>query len=141
MMPKQVVLIFIVGVLFFVGIILLVRNHQFREKYSLLWIGISLIFITIPFFIDSYKTLGKFVGIVNPISFFFFFAILTLFLLSVQFTIALTVSFNQRKDITQQMALLVYRVVELEKQLATANLSNGLAPLKNKNTENISKNG
>ena len=141
MMYKQIVMIFILGIMFFSGIVWLVRTHHFREKYSLLWISMSLIFLTIPFFIDFYRMLGRSIGIITQISFFFFFAILTLFLLSVQFTIALTVAFNQRKDIAQQVALLEHKVVELEKQLTTATSSAGLVPLKNKNPKNISKDG
>jgi hypothetical protein len=125
MKSTQMWFIFLLGIMFFSSIIMMVRTYRFREKYSLLWIGISLGFLSIPFFIDFYTAIGKFIGIINPISFFFFFGILTLFLLSVQFTIALTVAFNQRKDIAQKVALLECKVLELEKKLEYQESSNG----------------
>ncbi|MBF0358313.1 MAG: DUF2304 domain-containing protein [Magnetococcales bacterium] len=139
MMSKQMLLIFLLGLAFFASIIMLVRTYRFREKYSLLWIGISLGFLSIPFLIDYYTALGKFIGIINPISFFFFFGIVTLFLLSVQFTIALTVAFNQRKDIAQKVALLECKILELEKKIQFQASSNSLVTPENQDTKDISK--
>ncbi|MBF0126790.1 MAG: DUF2304 domain-containing protein [Magnetococcales bacterium] len=118
MTPKQSLLILLLGLFFFVGILLLVRSQQFREKYSLLWIGISLLLLSIPFLLDFYLVLGAWIGIVNHISLLTFFAILTLFLLALQFTLALTAAYHQRKEIAQNVALLEGRVAELEKRLA-----------------------
>ncbi|MEO5332991.1 MAG: DUF2304 domain-containing protein [Magnetococcus sp. YQC-5] len=118
MTPKQSLLIFSLGLIFLAGIILLVRAQRIREKYSLLWLGVSFLLLTTPFLIEFYHSIGELLGIINYISFLSFFAFLTLFLLSIQFTVALTVAYNQRKEIAQNVALLERRVADLEQQLA-----------------------
>ncbi|MBF0427885.1 MAG: DUF2304 domain-containing protein [Magnetococcales bacterium] len=138
---KQSIMIFLMGVLFFIGVVSLVRNHHFREKYSLLWIFISLVFLSVPFFDNFYHEIGEIIGISNLTSFLSLFAFLTLFVLMVQMTIALTTAFHQRKSITQNFALLECRVVELEKRLSEYEASNGMCALENQDAEDIGKDG
>ncbi|HIJ85483.1 MAG: hypothetical protein HW380_2842 [Magnetococcales bacterium] len=115
---KQSVLIFILASLFLVGVIGLVRNFRFREKYSLLWAGISLLFLSIAFFDNFYLQIGEAIGIVSLTSFLSLCAFLTLFLLLIQVTIALSLAFHQRKEIAQNLALLEAQVLSIEKRLA-----------------------
>ncbi|MBF0098837.1 MAG: DUF2304 domain-containing protein [Magnetococcales bacterium] len=113
---RQTILIFLLAFFFLLGTIQLVRHHMFREKYSLLWIGISLLFLSIPFLERFYNFVGELLGINNFTSFLLLCALLTQFLLSVQFTVALSVAFHQRKEMAQQMAMLEAKVRGLEKQ-------------------------
>ncbi|HAT50709.1 MAG: DUF2304 domain-containing protein [Nitrospirae bacterium] len=114
---QQSILIFVLAFGFFLGVIWLVRSHQFREKYSLLWIGISLLFLSVPFFDAAYQKIGESIGIISMISFLSLCAFLTLFLLMIQVTIALTLAYNQRKEIIQNLALLEARIASIEKRL------------------------
>lgn len=123
MTEHQIWFFYSLGGFLLVGIIWLVRVQSFREKYSLLWIATCLLFITIPMFYDLYIWVGNLAGIITPVSFFFFSALLMLFLLSIQFTVALTVAFNQRKNIAQHVALLEGKFKELEKRLAIKKVS------------------
>jgi hypothetical protein len=118
MTPKQSIFIILVGIFFLILVIALIQKNRIRIRYSILWVGISLFFMTIPLFIDFYTAVGELVGIVNYISLFFFGAIIGLFLLSIQFTLALSISFNQRKSAIQKTALLEERILKLEKKLA-----------------------
>ncbi|MBF0140512.1 MAG: DUF2304 domain-containing protein [Magnetococcales bacterium] len=115
---RQSLLIFLLACFFLLGTIHLVRRRMFREKYSLLWIGISLLFLSIPFLEEFYRFIGELFDIRNFLSFLLFCALLTLFLLSIQFTVALSVAFYQRKEMAQHMALLEAKVRGLEKRLA-----------------------
>ncbi len=117
---KQSLLIIVIGLIFITMVFSLIQKHRIRIRYSILWIVISVFFITIPIMMDYYVLIGEMVGIINPISLFFFGAILGLFLLSLQFTLALSVSFYQRKAAIQHTAQLEERVLRLERQLAAA---------------------
>ncbi|MBF0175323.1 MAG: DUF2304 domain-containing protein [Magnetococcales bacterium] len=117
MTPRQVFLIIVLGLLFLGMVLILIQRHMFREKYAILWLGSSILFILTPLFYDYFIEIGIFFGIMNPASFFFFFAIVEIFLLCIQFTVALTVSFNQRKITIQNLALLEQRVRDLESRV------------------------
>ncbi|MBF0380038.1 MAG: DUF2304 domain-containing protein [Magnetococcales bacterium] len=119
MTPKQYALLIILGLLSLVLVTTLIQKNRIRIRYSILWVAISLFFLTIPLFVNFYTAFGELIGIINPISLFFFGATIGLFLLSLQFTLALSVAFNQRKATVQQTALLEERIEKLEKLLAS----------------------
>jgi hypothetical protein len=118
MTPKQYILLTVLGLLSLILVITLIQKSRIRIRYSILWVAISLFFLTIPLFVNFYAAIGELIGILNPISLFFFGATIGLFLLSLQFTLALSVAFNQRKATVQHTALLEERIQKLEKQLA-----------------------
>jgi hypothetical protein len=118
MILKQYILLIILGLLSLFLVTTLIKKSRIRIRYSILWVAISLFFLTIPLFVNFYTSVGELIGILNPISLFFFGATIGLFLLSLQFTLALSVAFNQRKATVQQTALLEERINKLEKQLA-----------------------
>ncbi len=116
MTPRQILVISILSLSLLVVILELIRRHFLREKYSLAWLFIGFTSVSIPWFYDYYQSLGRFLGIVNPTSFFFFFAIFGLLLLSLQFSLALTSAYMHRKALTQHLGILEARVRELEAQ-------------------------
>ncbi|MBF0444603.1 MAG: DUF2304 domain-containing protein [Magnetococcales bacterium] len=118
MTPKQYILLIVLGLLSLILVTTLIQKNRIRIRYSILWVAISLFFLTIPLFVNFYTAVGELIGILSPISLFFFGATIGLFLLSLQFTLALSVAFHQRKDTVQQTALLEERIEKLEKQLA-----------------------
>ncbi|MBF0195292.1 MAG: DUF2304 domain-containing protein [Magnetococcales bacterium] len=124
MTPKQYILLVVLGLLLLALVTTLIQKNRIRIRYSILWVAISLFFLTIPLFLNYYIAIGEFIGIINPISLFFFGATIGLFLLSLQFTLALSVAFNQRKATVQQTALLEERIEKLEKQLANQQQNN-----------------
>ncbi|MBF0293603.1 MAG: DUF2304 domain-containing protein [Magnetococcales bacterium] len=122
---KQSLFLIVLSLLFLAGLVQLVRQRHIREQYSLLWIGMSVLLFSVPFLLDEYVAIGSWFGIVNPISILTFFAILTLFLLALQFTLSLTRSHRQRNEIAQQVALLEARVADLEQLLAKSDSCSG----------------
>lgn len=122
MTDKQTYWILFLGVLFLALIIQQVRHHRFRERYAILWILVGVLFLSVPFLHDFYSQISMTMGIVNPISFFFFIAVLGLFLLGLQFTLAISCAFEQRRQSIQQLALLEERVRVLEQKLTDHSL-------------------
>jgi len=98
----------------------LIRRNMLREKYALAWIFISVSMASVPWLYDLAVPVAKFLGILDPRSFFFLLAILGLLLLSLQFSLALTTAFVHRRGLTQKMALLEQRIHALETQAAKA---------------------
>lgn len=113
MTDKQTIFVLLTSLSSLLFIIILIHKHQFREKYAILWVGVSLLFLSVLPFRNFYLKLAGFFGIINPITFFFFMAIMALFALSVQFTVALTTAFYQRKAAIQHMASLEERYKRL----------------------------
>ena len=120
MSRHQILLITVIGVLQLAFVFELIRRHMLRERYALLWICISVIFLTMPFLFEFYVAAGRFVGIMTPTSVFFLLAILGLMLLGVQTTLAASAAYTHRKILTQQLALLENRVRTLERAVKGA---------------------
>lgn len=92
------------------GIILLVleliRTHMLREKYAMVWFAFPVFIFSTPILFDQYTAIARVFGIIDPISFFFSMAFVLLFLLCLQFSIALTTAWGQRKILMQRIAFL-----------------------------------
>jgi hypothetical protein len=112
--PRQMVFVTFVALALFVLVLELIRRHMLREKYSMVWFLTCIVFLTVPLLYDVYAWFASWVGILDPISLFFYLAIVGLVLLSLQFSLALSTAFYQRKALTQSMALLEQRLRRLE---------------------------
>lgn len=117
MSPRQIVTVLMVGVALLILVLELIRRHMLREKYSLLWFFIALLALSVPVLYRIYARIANFLGIQEVANFFFYLSIVVLFLLAVQFTIAISVSSFRSKTLSQQVALLEERLRELEDQL------------------------
>ena len=115
MTPRQIVFVTAMAVGLLILVLELIRRQMLREKYALLWLSISIGFLTVPWLYDAYAWFAVQVGIVDPISLFFYLAILGVLLLSLQFSLALSTAFYQRKAVGQRVALLEERVRQLER--------------------------
>ncbi len=99
-----------VSIIILVIIIELVRRRKLREEYSLLWIitGISIIVLS-----SWYKLLlfiTKMIGAVLPTSTLFLFSVLFLILISLHFSVKISMLTDKLKDVTQDVALLRAKV-------------------------------
>ena len=117
MSVKQTVLILLIGWSFLMFTLFLIQRHRFRERYAILWIVVGLLYIGMPYFHGLAARIGHALGFVESVSFFLFTAIMVLFLLSIQFTVALSVAFNQRRSVIQKVAILEKRILDLETML------------------------
>ena len=114
MTPAQSAFTILIGVFIAVLVFDLIRRHMLREKYAMVWFAIPVFILSIPLLFREYTTLAGFFGIVDPISFFVAVAIVLLLLLCLQFSIALTTAWGQRKTMMQRIAFLEERVRCLE---------------------------
>ncbi len=118
MTPRQITVVLAISIALLALIFELIRRSLLREKYSMLWIFVGVVLLTVPLLYDAYVALGRFLGIVDPMSFFWFLGIVGLVFLCLQFSLALSTAYEQRKATVQQVALLATRVRELEDRLS-----------------------
>lgn len=108
MTVKQQIFSILVSLAVFVLTIDMVRKKRLREEYSLLWLGTSVLMLTLIIRYDWLLALTKLIGAVLPTTTLFLGSILFLVLLSVQFSIKISKLSNQVKDLVQENALLRY---------------------------------
>lgn len=114
MTPRQIVFVTAVGLALLILVLELIRRQMLRERYSLLWFFICVALLSVPWLYDLYQAAARLAGIKDPNSIFYFMAIVGLVLLSLQFSLALSAAYYQRKQLIQQVALLEERVRRLE---------------------------
>jgi hypothetical protein len=103
---RQKVFFLTIALLLLVAIIELIRRRRLRVEYSWLWIASG---VTIIVLILRYELLIQItgaVGAVVPTSTIFFFCILYLALLSLNYSVRLTELTRQVKELAQEVALL-----------------------------------
>ena len=120
MSTRQIIVVTTVGAAFILLVLEMIRRHRMREKYSLLWFFIALAALSVPVLYDLYQRIARFVGIIETTNFFFYLSIMALFLLCLQFSLALSAAYSRSKALIQQVGLLENRVKQLEGRLAGA---------------------
>jgi len=108
MTVKQQIFSILVSLAVFFLTIDMVRKKRLREEYSLLWLGTSVLMLTLIIRYDWLLGLTKLIGAVLPTTTLFLGSILFLVLLSVQFSMKISKLANQVKDLVQENALLRY---------------------------------
>ncbi len=117
MTPRQIIVISLVAVSFILLVLELIRRHHMRERYSMLWFFIAVAALSVPLLYGLYAKAARALGFVEVNNLFFFLAIISLFLMSLQFSIALSSRYSQFKALVQQIGLLESRVRDLEGHL------------------------
>ena len=114
MTVRQIIVISLVAVSFILLVLELIRRHKMRERYSMLWFFIALAALSVPLLYGVYAWGARKLGFVEVNNLFFFLAIISLFLMSLQFSVALSSNYARFKAVVQQLALLENRVRDLE---------------------------
>lgn len=114
---RQICFISGFGIFFLILVVELMRRRMMRVKYSLLWVFIAFSFIAFPMFQKPFEQLALLFGIRDIRSLYFTMSILGLFLLSIQFSIALSEAYKQRKKSISEIAMLDNRITQLERSL------------------------
>ncbi len=117
MTTRQIIVLTVVAVFFILLVLELIRRHRLRERYSMLWFLIALAAMSVPLLYAVYARVARMLGFVEVNNLFFFLSIISLFLMSLQFCIALSSAYGRIKVLIQQLGLLENRVRELEGQL------------------------
>ncbi len=97
-----------------------IRKRWLRERYAMLWALITLAMLTIPAMYPIYGFMAAVMGIQDVTSLLFLLSIMSILLLCLQFSLALSAAYGQRKSVAQQVAILEERIVQLEEALQHA---------------------
>lgn len=94
------------SILIFTFVIELIRRGRLKEKYSLLWLFSSFLFIILSLSRNILENLSRLAGIYYPPSFLFLVAFLFLLLINLHFSIVVSELSEKNKRLTQEIALL-----------------------------------
>jgi hypothetical protein len=104
MKPRFVALA--VAVVLVVLIVELVRRRKLREEYSWLWLALSLAMLVLALWRGFLDFVTRLIGAVLSTSTLFFFAIVFLMLITIQFSVEISSLRTQVKNLAQQLAIL-----------------------------------
>ncbi len=103
------------GVLMVV-IVELVRRRKLREEYSILWLSLSAAMFVLALLPDLLNTVTGLIGAVIPTSTLFFFGLIFLIFINIQFSVQISSLSSRVKDLTQHVALLQCMLEDIETQ-------------------------
>ncbi len=103
---RQEIVAFSIAFLIFIVILELVRERKLREEYSWLWLLTSMGLIVLTVRYDILVWITHLIGAGLPTSTLFFFAIIFLMLVCIQFSIKISKLTNQVKDLAQEITIL-----------------------------------
>ena len=102
---RQQVVALIISVALLVLIVELVRRRKLREEYSVLWILTSITIFVFAVWYDLLVVLTRLIGAILPTSTLFFFALISLVFVCLQFSVRITKLDGQVKKLAQTLAL------------------------------------
>jgi hypothetical protein len=95
-----------ISVMLVILVVELVRRRRLREEYSWLWLSLSLAMFVLALWPGLLDTITDLIGAVLSTSTLFFFALVFLILINIQFSMEISSLRSQVKNLAQQMALL-----------------------------------
>ena len=106
----------VVGVIFLVMMIELIRKNRVTLKYALLWLFSGLVLLVLAIFPQVLNWISRLIGVYSPVN--ALFAILLCCGLVLMISFSVIVSGNKKAVVrlTQKISLLENRIRELEKQ-------------------------
>ncbi|MDH7578837.1 MAG: DUF2304 domain-containing protein [Bacillota bacterium] len=102
----------IIGLLFLLVVLRLVRNGNLQERYALLWLFAALVIIVLALGPSLLDRLAGILKIYYPPSLLFFVAIMFCFVLLLHFSVVLSQLSRRVVRLTQEVALLRYELRE-----------------------------
>lgn len=99
----------LISVALLVIIVELVRRRKLREEYTVLWILTGIVIVVLALWYGLLERITAFIGAGFPTSTLFFFALIFLILVSLQFSVKVSALSNQVKSMAQRIALLEVR--------------------------------
>lgn len=110
---QQMVAIFM-AVLIFIVILELVRKRKLREEYSWLWLLTGALLVVLTVWYDLLIKVTHLIGAILPTSTLFFFALIFLMLVYIQFSIRISKLTDQVKNLVQEVTLLKLKTLSLK---------------------------
>ncbi|TDI45056.1 MAG: DUF2304 domain-containing protein [Acidobacteria bacterium] len=102
---RQQVVAFAISAGLLLLIVELIRRRKLREEYSVLWFLTGLGILVLVAWYDLLVWMTSFIGAVLPTSTLFFFALVFLFLVCLQYSVRISSLDNNVKELAQQFAL------------------------------------
>ncbi len=103
---RQKIMAIFIAVSIFAIIVNLIYHRKLREEYSWLWLLTGVLLIVLTLWYELLVKITHFIGAVVPVSTLFFFAIIFLMLLCLQFSVRLSELTEKTKKLSQELALL-----------------------------------
>jgi len=103
---RQQIVAVAIAISIFIIILELVRKRKLREEYSWLWLLTGTCLIVLTVWYELLLRITHLIGAVLPTSALFFFAIIFLMLVCIQFSIKISKLTDHVKDLTQEVAIL-----------------------------------
>ncbi len=114
MKPRFVALM--ISVVLVVLIIELVRRRKLREEYSWLWLSLSVVMLILALWPNLLDFITGLIGAVVSTSTLFFFALVFMIFINIQFSVEISTLSDQVKNLAQQLAILDSSVEEMATQ-------------------------
>ena len=114
---KQQIFAIFISIALLILVIELVRRRKLREEYSWLWLLTGVIILLFASWYDLLVYVTRLIGAGLPTSTLFFFSLVFLFLIAIQFSIRISQLANQIKNLVQENGLLKKRIDELEENV------------------------
>jgi hypothetical protein len=108
----------IVSFLIFGVVFNLIRKRKLKTEYSLIWLGVSLVFIVLSLWQQSIDWLAEMMGIDYPPSVLFLLLLAGIVLLLIQFSLIISMQAEKIKVLTQELGLIK---LELEHKIDRIN--------------------
>ena len=103
---RQKIVALLISLSLLVIIVELVRRRRLREEYTVLWILTGVVIVVLALWYGLLERITAFIGAGFPTSTLFFFALIFLILVSLQFSVKVSDLSNQVKSMAQRIALL-----------------------------------
>jgi hypothetical protein len=105
-----------VSVAIFAVVIELIRRSQLKERYSLIWLGASIVLIIFSTTRQLLHFIAKVVGIYYPPAFLFLLAIGFLLVLLLHFSTIISLLSEKNNRLAQELGIVKTRIQALEKK-------------------------
>lgn len=97
----------VIGSLLLFGFILkLVKRQKLKEEYSLLWLGLGLVFIFLSLFKPMLEVVASTLGILYAPAALLLILVLSVFLILIQFSVIISKLSEQNKNLVQEVGIL-----------------------------------
>ncbi len=100
------VIALLVSTAFLLAVLNLVRRGRLREEYTPIWIVVALAIMVLSVWFDGLRAMTRMVGAVAPSSTLFFFGVLFLLVLCLNYAVRLSTLTLRMKNLAQEVALL-----------------------------------
>ena len=93
-----------------------VRRNLLKEKYSVLWLALSVVVIILSLWRGLLDWLAAFLGVTYPPSLLFLVALIFVILICLHFSVVISILYDKYKLLNQEVTLLKSEVEELRRE-------------------------